>query len=106
MIPPLNIPGSIKIKIFFNPGLLKFNLNLGISLSFIIGIKLMSNWSIPAMNTPHAIAKTGSWKYSVKKVAPTIMLKLKAIGVAAGIENILKEFKTDPKKATIEIKKR
>jgi hypothetical protein len=34
------------------------------------------------------------------------MLKLKAIGVAAGIENILKEFKTDPKKATIEIKKR
>ena len=32
------------------------------------------------------------------------MLKLKAIGVAAGMEKRLKEFSIDPKKATKDIK--
>ena len=58
----------------------------------------------PAANTPQAIAKTGSSKKSVKNIAPKIILKLKAMGVAAGMEKRLKEFNIDPKKATKDTK--
>ena len=41
-----------------------------------------------------------------KNIAPIIMLKLKAIGVAAGMEKKLKEFNMAPKKATKDTKNR
>ena len=54
----------------------------------------------------NSIIIRGARQHKLKNIAPIIMLKLKAIGVAAGMEKKLKEFSMAPKKATKDTKNR